>query len=375
MDNPFGITLYDKNLGRTGWVNDPAELTVTPRHNAIGTTTLTVASDHRKLPQLMAPGARMVVTYYGEHLTSGYITSRGGSGPKKAGLFTFGVQDDLWLVWRLLGWPAPGAAINAQGTKKDTRTGPAETVAKAFISAQLAHNSVDPIQVAPTQGRGATITASSRMSNLADVLMGAVDKAGIGLSARQVGNKIVLDAYTPRVYPHTLSEDAGTITNWSWSDNDPAMTRAIVGGPNEATSREFRQVPAAGAANAVEDTLGYTIEGFVDARSAENYADMDEAGVAALGENGPKVGFSIELSETKVFRYGGAGGVHVGDRVPVDIGGQTLTDVLREAPITWTVGEGLTARPAVGDHSDDPDTTLVTFLNKVRRSIRDMATR
>jgi hypothetical protein len=99
-------------------------LTVTPRHNNIGSAQLVVPSDHRRLPLLLADGARLVIDYRGERLMSGYIRNPFGDfGPD--GTMTFPVQDDLWMLERMLGWPVPTAAISAQGAKaQDTRTGP-----------------------------------------------------------------------------------------------------------------------------------------------------------------------------------------------------------------------------------------------------------
>lgn len=371
MDNPFGITLYDKALARTGWIGDPVALTVTPRHNAVGTADITVTSNHRRLPLLVARGARAVITYHGEQIMSGYVTVRTGTGPRNAGTVMVSVQDDLWLLWRMLGWPVPGATLLLQGTKQDSRTGPAETVAKGFVSANLAHNTVDPITVATDLGRGSTITVTSRMKVLADVLMDPVTKAGIGLSARQVGTRIIFDAYTPTVYPHILSEDNGTVLTWTFSDTDQAMTRAVVGGPDVDTSREFREV---GVGSADELDLGYTVEGFVDGQSATSHAEMDKAGTDGLGENLRKSGFTLGLSETASFRYGGAG-VHVGDQVTLNLGGTLFTDVLKEAAITYDRDNGVTATPTVGDRSDDPDRQLSSFLAAVARGIRDLRTR
>ena len=284
MDNPFDITLYNKAMTRIGFLNDPASIVVTPRHNAIGSAVITVPTSHRKVSLLR--DTRAVIRYNGEHLMSGYITTGNLTIPRSSGMVSVTVQDDLWLLWRILGWAAPAAAINAQTTKSDTRTGAAETVAKTFVSAQLAHNTVDPIQVATSLGRGATITVSSRMKVLADVLMDAVDAAGIGLSARQVGTSIVLDAYTPAVYPHVLSEDSGTVLSGEFSWSAPTATRTIVGGPNVDTSREFRQRTDP----TLEADLGYTIETFTDAQSATGSSQMDAAGDAALAAAGRKSG-------------------------------------------------------------------------------------
>lgn len=373
MDSPFTLTLYDKAFVRTGWVNDADAITCTPRHNQIGTTSVTVPSSHRMLPRLTEPGARMVVGYRGEQIMSGYITGRSGQGPTSAGTITVTMQDDLWLMWRALGWPVPAQTdpFGTQGTKQDTRTGAAETVAKAFVTANKAHLVDGPlITVATTAGRGSSITVSSRMKVLADQLMDAVDKAGIGLSAKQVGAGVTLDAYTPSVYPHTLSEAAGTVISWEWSDSDPTLTRAIVGGPGVDTSREFRRR----INTAAETELGYSIEGLVDAQSVENYTQHDAAGDEALTAADRKSGFKLGLSETAAFKYGG-NGVHVGDQVTVNIGGNTYTDVLREATLQFDRDNGLVVSPTVGERSDDPDVKLARFLSNIARGIRDLRAR
>jgi hypothetical protein len=316
-----------------------------------------------------ADGARLVITYEGEHLMSGYITSIDGSGPTLAGLTTYHLVDDVWLMWRLLGWPVPGSDLTSQGVKKDTRTGNAETVLKGFVSANKPHL-VDTVTVATNANRGGTITVESRMSVLADVLMTAADQAGIGVSVKQSGSGLLLDVYTPRVFPHTLSERSGTIIDWSWSKAAPTMSSAIVGGPNENTSREFRRVRD----SARETALGYSVESFVDARSADNNTQVDAAGTQALADAGPRYGFKVSLSESKNFRYGTAG-VRVGDQVTVAIGDRTRTDVLREAVLTFDRDNGLQVTPAVGERSDDPDVTLGAFLAGLAKKVRYLGTR
>jgi hypothetical protein len=365
----LSIEIHDKTLHRVGWVNDPTSLTVTARHNNIGSAELVVPSDHRRLPLLLAPGARLVIDYRGERLMSGYIRNRSGDfGPD--GTITLPVQDDLWMLERMLGWPLPSAAINAQGAKQDTRTGPAETVAKGFVSANAPHM-VDPITVAADLGRGSSITVSSRMKQLSEVLLTVVDQAGIGLRAVQQGSQVVFDAYVPKVYSRKLSRAAGTILTASWSQGDPTMTRAIAGGPNTGTSREFGIVTNA----ALEASYGYTVEGFVDAQSAESSTARDLQGSQALAAAGPTSGFKVTLSESAAFRYGGTSGVHVGDRITITEGGNDYTDVLREAKLTFDRDGGLRVEPSIGEHTDDPDRVLAQYLGSAVAAIRDLRTR
>lgn len=368
IDNPFEITLYDKAFTRIGWVNDPQAINATPRHMAVGSASITVPENHRRAAALTAKGTRAVIHYRGEFCMSGIITGRSGFGPVD-GLTTVTLQDDLCLVHRMLGWPAPASAISSQGTAQDTRTGPAETVAKGFIDANKAHL-VDPITVAADDGRGDTITVSSRMARLADQLLLQVDKAGVGLTVRQSGGALVVDAYEPTVYPHTLSVDSATILKYSWSDADPTMTSAIIGGPNENTAREFRRL----VASALEAEYGYSLEGFVDARQADTAGAMDIEGQAALDAARATAGVKVELSESGDFRVG-PGGVHVGDLVSVALAGQSITEVLREVELSFDRASGPVVTPTIGEHVDDPDLFLIRLVAELAAGVRDLRTR
>lgn len=385
--NPFEVTIYDKSLARRGFLNDFVSISVTPRHNAVGVASLVVAADHKRLPILKMPGARLGIRFRSpldadqttrEHLMSGYVTNGNAQGPQATGTVTVSIEDDLGLLDRMLGWPVPSdTTLTAQGVKQDSRTGPAETVAKAFVSAQMAHNIIDPITVAATHGWGTSITAACRMSTLGDTLFSLVDKAGVGLSAKQVNNasgtqgtSIQLDAYQPKVYPYKLSESARTVTNWtySWADG---VTRVIIGGPTtdgQPTSRQFKQI-----VDPREADWGYTREAFVDASSAESSSGVTltqaitKVGTDYLAENAPKFGFTVEMSENKTFHYGG-NGVHVGDKVTVNVMGSTFTDVLREATLTFDADTGLVVTPTIGEHSDDPDVVLGKFVTDIART-------
>lgn len=373
MDNPFKVTLYNKSFTRVGWVNDPISLQVTPRHNALPTATIVVPSDHRQIPNLNPhTGSRVVIDYHGERVLSGVVTDAQLQGPTASGEYTANVKGDLWLLWRILGWPVPAAAINAQGVKKDVRTGPAETVAKAFISANLGHV-VDAVTVVASAGRGTAITAESRMAVLAEALLDLVDKAGVGISVTQGTTSLVVDAYTPTVYPRTLSEDAGTVISYEFSATAHQATRTIIGGPDAGTSREFREV----ISTAREAELGYSVPVFTDASSVDvgAYAAMDAQGQATLDANARTSGFKLTLSESSVFRYGGTGGVHVGDQVTVRVGGSTYTDVLREATLTYDRDNGVSVAPTVGEHSDDPDKALASFVAAALAGIRKLQRR
>lgn len=239
MESPFEVEVHDGAFARRGWIGDPVRLTVTPRHNARGSVVLTVDNDHRRLPELSAPGARLVIRYDGQVLLTGRVRLRTGRGPGISGQTTFTVEDDLRLLWRVLGWPVPTAGLSAQTSGYDTRTGPAETVVKAFVQANAVTRLGLPVTVAPDLARGGNITVSTRMHPLADRLFPMVDVAGIGVTVRQNGPGLLLDCYTPAASPRTLTEQSGVVQDWSYSLTDPQATRVIVGGQGEGTARSF----------------------------------------------------------------------------------------------------------------------------------------
>lgn len=378
----FTVTLYTKDLQRIGWVDDPVQLTVTPRHNQQPTSSITLPADHPKVPALSAPGTRVVIELHDEHLTSGPVRLKSSRGAGPARTRTFQVADDFRILPDLLGWPVPAAAITAQGAAEhDVRTGPAETVLKGFLTANLARVAAAlpvPVTIAPDLGRGATVTVQARMQALADRLFPVVDQAGVGVTVRQTLTGLTVDCYTPTQWPLDLSEDGGALVANDWSLQPPTVTRVVVGCDGEGTARVFRQY----VDTAAEAAHGVVIEQFVDARDLKSTDPGFEAlaaarGAEALAAGAATAGLSIKLAETDTFRYGGQG-VHVGDLLTIELApavgavpAVTITDVLRSATLSWSPDDGGTVTPVVGTRDDDPTQTLIRALSTVARRQRN----
>jgi hypothetical protein len=372
MDLPFKLTMFDRGFNRQGWIGDPIGCEFTPRHNAIGSMSLSVKSGHPKLGYLLASGARLAVDYHGAPLMSGRLISWQQQGGMTDGVVTITYADDMSVWWEVLGWPNPTQLISAQNTnavKDDKVTGPAETVAKTFMSRNGVTRLGNPYTVAATHGYGDTITVAMRMVPLADNLYPAVDQAGVGLSAIQTGTTILIDAYQPRTYPHTLTERSGIVLPGTVSYTAPTANRTVVAGPGVGTSREWLER----VDTARQTAMGRKIEVLTDASDTEVTTERQARGDAALVAAGEKSGFSLGLSETGSFQYGTT--VRVGDRVSVDVGGgNIITDVLREATLTWNRDNGLTVTPAIGERTDDPLRTLAHLLANVAKRVRGLTT-
>jgi hypothetical protein len=364
--SPFRIRAYGKDFASLGLLGDPQAVTVYPRHNQQPTAQVVVRSDHQLAGKLLTEGCRLVIDYHGRQIVSGPVDQMSGDGSVN-GALTLQVRDDWSLLTDVLGWPVPSAAISAQNTSAyDTRTGPAETVVKGFVQAAVTRLGL-PVTVAPDLGRGQTITVSMRMHALLDRLMPLIDQASIGVTVRQNGTSgLVVDCYEPAWYPQTLSPHSGVVVDWEWSRSAPKATRAVVGGQGDGTARVFRQRIDTTA----ESLWGMKREVFVDASDAATSALLDARGDAAIAEGAATAGLKLMLAETDSFRYGDQ--LRVGDLVTTKLvpGADPITDVLREAVISWSADEGLSATPVVGDRTDDPDKTFARAVASLARAVR-----
>lgn len=371
MDKPFTLTVFDKNLNRAGFIAQPISVSVTPRHNAIGSLTLTLPLIERLLPAVTAPGARITCDYLGEPIFSGPRRALTGVGPLSSGSVTISFEDDKRLMWRLVGYPSPGSPIDTQPYKEDRRVGPAETVFKEYISANKGRDP-RPITVVPTHGWGSTIDITGmRMVPLADKLIEPFDQSGLGFTVKQNATGLIVDCYQPRTFNRALTVGGGALLGWTWSEQPPSATATIIGGPNVGTSREFTRLSNAPR----QAEWGDVIEVLTDAGSEVLTADRAAAGQKTLDAAGPKAGFGITLQETKAFHYGGPGGLRVGDMVTANVAGQDRTDVLREATLSWDRENGFRVAPVMGDHTDDPDKFLLSLVATLRRGVRNLTNR
>ncbi|MDQ4502188.1 hypothetical protein [Sinomonas sp. ASV322] len=372
MESPFRLTLYDKSFARQGWLGDPIEVTATPAHNGPQGLTVTVSSLSEKAPILLEPGSRIVAQYRGEHLISGPVRSRSGKGPGRAGTMTFTVEDDWRLLQRVLGWPVPSAQITGQGAAEyDVVSGPAETVLKTLLTRNAVNRRGLPVTVAPDRRRGANITVSARFHPLADILLSALDTAGIGVTVRQSGSGLMVDVYEPTVHARELNDESGVVAEWEWASEAPEATDIVVGGQGEGTARQFALFQ--NAARAAE--WGDVIEVFRDARDTNAGDVFAQRAVETFAETAEKTGLKIRLSETENFRYG-RDGVHVGDRVSLRVGPDlVVTDILRSAELTWKAESGLEVTPKIGEIADSDDEVLAKAVRRTASALRDMRSR
>jgi len=370
----FRISVYDQDRLFRCQIGNPAALTATIRHNLTSTLTMTVPLQHNRVGELMADGARLKVSFKGEHLISGPITADALETDGASGTYTVTVEDDLRILWDILGWPVPGALITNQAAAEyRTYTGDAETILKDAVTENgVTRMGIPGLSVASNLHRGATIPGGVplRMHPLADQMFPAIEDAGLGVSVRQIGAGLVLDVYEPTTRPR-LSVKGRTLKKVSMNRTRPTKSRVVIGGQGEGTARNFRLL----VDTAREAQYGMRAETFRDARDDNTTTVMDARGQETLNEAGPKNGISLTLAGAGIFQYG-PGGFHVGDRVPVKVqDGITITEVIRETTLTWKSKDYAETAPVVGEITNQPERITAQRLAALARGQRNQETR
>lgn len=361
MDQPV-LAVYDRAGVFHGWLRAPMQVRIQPRWIDVGTAELTVTLTDPLAEVLRSPGTRVMCSLRGEHVLGGPVTAWRLTGPADAH-WAFTVTDDAYIAEQIYCAPSPSAPLTGQSTGSDTRNGKLESVIKSLAAANAPRSGI-PVDIAVDKGRGPTVTLAARWQPLSDVIGPSLRAAGMSLVVtwRPDVNRLLLDVAEAGTYPVQLSVESKTITAYDVSAAAPTATRVVVG-PGEGTS--FQQIVNATAETAYGPLLaGETF------RTAETTDEASTAASDALNDANAKSGLAVSLAESPFVRYGGLNGLHVGDRATLRIGDVEITDVVREAVITWQVGQPLTITPAVGAWDANPSFALAGAVQRLAASVR-----
>lgn len=369
MSDPVEVHVYDKAFAWQGMVGEFESLRATRRHLGLSTAEFTAPSDLDAREPLSTPGALAVVRYRGTNHVSGWVSEDAGTVLDNDAI-TYQITGFWDLLRMVLGWPVPGAALNAQAVAYWTMPdgpAPAETVVKTLAQANITRLGL-PVTVATDQGRGSNIDPSLRFHPLTDRLFPALSGAGVGFTIDLVeGVGLVLDAYVPTTHTVPLTVASGVIAGGRWSRKRPAASHVVAGSQGEAESRVFFG-PLVDTAR--EATYGFCGEAFIDARDTDDQATVTTRMQAALDDAGPRVSVALQLAETEDFTYPTV--FHVGDVVPIELREDVFTtDVISDVEVSLTASDGLVVTPHVGDHSDDPFEPLLEAVDQVAVGVRD----
>jgi hypothetical protein len=309
--------------------------------NAVGSWKVTLPVGYALAEELRKPGAGIIVTAAGQTLISGPVmsimTNRSQADP--VGTYEISGVDDSIVLSERLAYPTPTTAdVTAQTVAYDVRTGPAETVIKAYVNANIgpfapAARRIDELTIQTTAGLGVSVDGSARFETLQDLLTGFADLAGLGFTIEQVGDVLQFQVYEPidRSGYVRLDLDNGRLTRSDYAYSTPKLTRAIVGGQGEGELRDFIERTSADSLEA-EALWGRRIEQFVDYRSATDVAELEQSGDKELVTKG-KTFISVDVmpSDDQTMLFGIDW--NLGDRVTVVVGSTELVAVVEKVAL------------------------------------------
>lgn len=293
------IEVRDVTLARVGtitpkWIDFKAKVL----HNGVGDWELTLPATHPMATVLSTPGSGIVVSLYGVEKFSGPTTQpvRSTDRQNPDGSYTFnGLTDDVLLA-DALAFPEPADADpTTQGNANDTRSGNAETVMRAFVSANIGPTAPagrkvgfrNAITLATNQNRGINIVKSARFDNLGVLLGEIATVANLGFQVIQRGTNLVFEVLdvVDRSSTVRLDINNGTMTKETLAVSPPSITQAIVAGQGEGVLRQFVNRTST-ASVASEPIWGRRIEKFIDQRNTSDLTELQQAGDKLLTESG-----------------------------------------------------------------------------------------
>jgi len=288
---------------------------------------------------------------------------------------TLGGPDDTIKLADTLAWPLPASAVTAQTDRDDKRTGTAEALIRAYLSANRVTRMGDPITLGTSGDLGTSRTYRARFTNMLELVQAVVSSdAALGfrlaqLTDRTIGLQVWLADDRTSIGP--LLDGAGGMTDWTYVEQAPEVTRVIVGGGDEGSARMFRQR----INTAAETEWARKVEAFEDRRDVKPSddtatAELLETADEKLAEGGPSQSLRVQVSDALGIIYGVD--LTVGDLVRVYPAGVQVDDRITEATLTVTRDQGEVTTLWVGLKDADPDERVEERARSLRRRLEQL---
>lgn len=336
-----------------GLVSGFREFKLVDRVSTPGSWRLVVPAEHRLIAALTAGPVTVALQL---SLDGGRTWRTTASGPilkrrrarstdGNAVVELLGATDLYWLRTRLA-YPQPATLAPPFNVDAyDIRTGPAETVIKGYVTANVstaaanAGRRVPGFTVAASTGRGATVTGAGRWQPVGELVAALAEQGGVGLTCRDR----VFDVSVPRDLSSsgvTFSVARRNLAAWEWEDAAPSVNHEVVAGGGQGTARVI--VEQEDASSVVD---WWRVEAFRDRRDTSVVGDLTAQAVADIAAGVSPAGVSADLIDTAGAMW--EVDYRLGDRVRVDVDGVRLVDQVREVEFAWTK-DGVRVRPTVG---------------------------
>jgi hypothetical protein len=353
-----------------------------------GTWELTLPRSHWAAAALEAEGSGVVFRPpgHGAVIASGdwEVAEESTDGVRQLVTYSGNVDDDR--LSDEVAWPDPAHDLNdATGNNPvpdaaDVRTGAAETVLKAFVTANVGSTGTTVqsgrrwpwLQVPATAGRGTSVTLRGQFDPLLDIAQQAAAPAtGITWQIRQQSSGVLQLVVRARVDVSAdvvFSHAEGTLGRSSLRRRRPAVTQAIASSSGDAARLFARSTDTA-----AESLWRRRRVSMVDGPS-DVIADLTEAAVAAVAGGRERAGLTCEpVAITGGPRFGVD--YQLGDYVSaVTVTGRTIDDLLTQVSYRHDASRAPTITPSIGiNRVDESDAVVPIVRNLVRYARRNQA--
>lgn len=318
------------------------------------------------------------------------------------GQITATLVDDTKWIQKILAVPVPGSGYDAQTVEHDTRSGPLETVAKAYLQANVDRLTAEyeaqglgslPVVVAPAplddpspsvslQARNVPIQSllvDALRTNGRDLtavlwLPGDPDVAGLGLTQPV----IVVDVVTGRNRPYVnFTDTSGGVASVQLAGTHAGALSVLVLGPGEGAARSMVKVYAADGRLERLGRWGWPEEA-LEASDVANDADLN-ANLIQRGRDklatdlAATASVAPTLNDRRPWVIAPDGDLWVGDLARATFSGVTVEDRIDRVTATHN-GDGFTVQPQYGSARDteSTDVQLARTVAQVRAQLAQM---
>lgn len=385
----YKLYVRDEIYRRVAEIDNYQSLTLKPQFNNVGTWTLTMPMKSDAAYQIIQPGYGIVVVRDGQTIFSGSVNQRNRKWDVSNDTLQLDGFDDNQILKRYLAFPSQTGLPFT--TDYDVRTGPAETVIKQYINANIYQGQVqraENITIETDQARGQTVTGQARLQTLLDLCISLALAGGdLGFRMIQSGQWPEFQVYVPQDKTKSVifSPLLGNLISFDYTETNPQANYVITGGTGEGTNRTF--VDGRDSNSMV--TYG-RYEEFLDSRDTTDTTQLQQSVDTELSQKANQTNLSMTTTDTDGMAF-----IHdynLGDKVTAILtqpeiiqetdeldyfislyqtGSMTveklkeiqtvatvITDVIRQVTITIDQN-GETINPVIGS----PDSTVRAGLN------------
>lgn len=314
-NNLYKIYVRDQYFNRAAEIDDYQQLQLNPQFNVVGTWQLTMPYNTPAAELLTQLKAGIIVVRNGVTIFSGPVNQKNRKWTMDGDTLTVSGYDDMILLQNHLVYPTP---LGPPFTNDyDVRTGPAETIMKGFVDANIGSNASSfrkmNITTEVDQARGVNITGRGRFQTLLDLCASLALQGGdLGFRVVQVGNTLQFQVYQPtdKTKSVIFSPLLGNLSDFEYTETNPTANVVIAGGGGVGAQRTI---------NWWQDSDSMANYGryelFLDKRDTTDETELINACQEELANDASQFNLGITPIDTESIRF--SQDYNLGDKVSV----------------------------------------------------------